>query len=380
MITINQDLLVDLSRRLIAIDTVDPPGNERAAAQLVADTLADEGIEHQLQEIAPNRANLVARIRGSGEKPGLVFSAHFDTISVNAAEWTVPPFSAEIRDGRLYGRGATDMKAALAAMVASAIALKRSGVPLAGDLILAFTAAENSSCLGAKHLADSGVLAGAGALLISEPSSLKVFIAEKGALWLRATASGVYGHNAFSEDRTGDRGNAIVRMAEFLMQVRELRLAASPHAYLGPPTVNVGLIRGGISMPLIPPSCSADIDVRMVPGMGVEAVLGAFRAAAGPHVSVELLDFKPPVTTPADHPFVQLCTETCEQVMGAPPAVEGVPYYTDGSILAPALDIPMVIIGPGEVGRSGSVDEYVELDKLARSADIFAGIARRYLS
>jgi succinyl-diaminopimelate desuccinylase len=377
---IDRDLLIRLSRELIALNTVDPPGNELPAAQLVGGVLAAEGIEHLFQEIAPNRANLVARLPGSGQKAALVFSAHFDTISANASEWSVGPFSGEIRAGRLYGRGATDMKAAMAAMVTAAIELKRSRHPLAGDLILAFSAAENSSCLGAKHLVDSGVLAGAGALLISEPTSMKVFIAEKGALWLRASATGTYGHNAFSEDRTGDRGNAILRLSQFLCDLRDLRLEAPPHPLLGAPTVNVGLIRGGISLPLIPAESSADIDIRMVPGLTVESVCQALNEIGNEYITVEVLDFKPPVATPRVHSFVQLCVDACERVLGAQPEVSGVPYYTDGAVIAPVLGIPMVIIGPGEVGKSGSVDEYVELDKLSQSASVFVEIAREYLS
>lgn len=377
---IDTDLLLDLSRRLIQLVTFDPPGNELPAAQLVASVLSDYGIDSELQSIGDNRSNVVARIKGSGSRPALIFSAHLDTISVNEADWSVPPFGALVKDGRLYGRGATDMKAALAAMVVAGIAVKQCDKQLHGDLILAFSAAENSSCLGAKHMLDSGILDGSGALLVSEPTSLDVFIAEKGALWLQATAKGEYGHNAFSENRTGDRGSAILRMAEFLCRVRDLKIESPVHPLLGSPTVNVGLIQGGISWPLIAPECTASIDIRTVPGLTAEDVIAQFRAIAGPHVSIDLVDVKPPVDTPAEHPFVDLCVTSVVAERGAQPMVTGVSYYSDAAVLAPALNVPMVIIGPGEVGKSGSVDEYVELDKLEASARIFADIALRYLT
>ncbi|MFL9945825.1 M20 family metallopeptidase [Paraburkholderia agricolaris] len=380
MTSINNELLLDLSRRLIQLVTFDPPGNELPAAQLVASVLADYDIASELQSIGPNRANVVARIKGAGQRPALIFSAHLDTIGVEEEQWSVAPFGAEVREGRLYGRGATDMKAALAAMAVAGIALQQQRGSLQGDLILAFSAAENSSCLGAKHMLDSGVLKDAGALLISEPTSLDVFTAEKGALWLRATAKGEYGHNAFSEDRSGDRGSAILRMAEFLCRVRDLSIDAPAHPLLGPPTVNVGLIEGGISFPLIAPICTASIDVRTVPGLDTDAVIEQFRAIAGEHVTIEFLDLKPPVDTPTDHPFVEQCVAAVRDERGVQPVVTGVPYYTDGAVLAPALGIPMVIVGPGEVGKSGSVDEYVELAKLEASARIFLDIAQRYLA
>ncbi|ANY18632.1 putative succinyl-diaminopimelate desuccinylase [Tsuneonella dongtanensis] len=376
---IDDNWTVELSQKLIRLDTVDPPGNEEAAARVVAQALAEYGIDAELQSIGPGRSNLVARVKGSGEADALIYSAHFDTIPVNADEWSVDPFGGEVKDGRLYGRGSTDMKAAMAAMVAAAIQLKESGQPLKGDLVLAFTAAENTDCRGAHLLVESGILEGAGALLISEPTSLKVFVTEKGALWLRASATGVYGHNAFSEDRDGDRGNAIIRMAEFLTRVRDLELDAPVHRHLGPPTINVGLIEGGISRPLIPPSCSASIDIRTVPGLTNDAIIKAFEAIAGEYVTIEYVDFKPVVDTADDHPFVELCMASCESVFGSAPELTGVPYYTDGAIIAPALHIPMVILGPGDVGKSGSIDEYVDLDKLALAQQAYVEIARRAL-
>jgi succinyl-diaminopimelate desuccinylase len=377
MNAIDNKLLLSLSRQLISFQTFDPPGNELPAAELISSVLADHGIESELQSIGENRASVIARIKGKGTKPGLIFSAHIDTIPVNASEWSVDPFGGIVKDGRLYGRGATDMKAALASMLVAAIAVKDE--KLEGDLILAFSAAENSNCLGARTMVESGILEGAGALLVSEPTSLDVFIAEKGALWLQATAIGEYGHIAFSADRTGDIGSANLRMADFLCRVRDLKLDAVPHPLLGMPAVNVGMVHGGISFPLIAPECKAFIDIRTIPGMVPENVLAQFRAIAGPHVKIEILDNKPPVATPEDHPFVTLCVDSVRQQRAEEPAVTGVSYISDAAFISPGLDVPMVIIGPGELGKSGSIDEYCEIDKLEASARIFADIALKYL-
>ena len=130
----------DLLARLIAIETCDPPGGELEIARLVHGYLSGRGIEADLDEFAPGRANVVARLKGSGARPGLIFSAHFDTVPVGAQPWSHDPFSAEIVDGRLYGRGASDMKSGMAAMISPAIAIKESGDDLDGDLILAFSA------------------------------------------------------------------------------------------------------------------------------------------------------------------------------------------------------------------------------------------------
>lgn len=368
-----------LTRALIAQNTIDPPGNERLAAMIVAERLRGVGVEPLVYEVAPGRTNLVARIKGAGERPALAFSAHFDTIGVEPEKWSVDPFAGEISDGRFYGRGATDMKSGMAAMTVAALNIVRSGAPLAGDLLLTFSAAENSNCLGARRLKEDGHFAGVGALLISEPTGNRAFVTEKGALWMRATARGDYGHNAFSEDRDGDRGNAIVRLARYLDRAHDLKLEAPAHRHVKPPTINVGLIRGGLATPLVPPEASADIDVRLVPGQSADDVLAAFRAIAGPHVSVEQLDLKLPVDTPDDHPFARLCVEACRAEGVADPGPAGVAYYSDGAVIAPDLGLPMVIIGPGEVGMSGAIDEYVCLDKLEAATRIFERVARAYL-
>ncbi|MGN4070148.1 M20 family metallopeptidase, partial [Burkholderia gladioli] len=200
------DTVIELTRALIAQDTSDPPGNEARAARVIAEALRAGGIDPHVYEVAPGRTNLVARIRGAGRRPSLAFSAHFDTIGVDPGQWRVDPFAGEIRDGRLHGRGASDMKGGMAAMTIAALELQRDAARLDGDLLLTFSAAENSNCLGARRLLADGHFAGVGALLISEPTGNRAFVTEKGALWIRATAHGEYGHNAFSEYRRGDRG------------------------------------------------------------------------------------------------------------------------------------------------------------------------------
>ncbi|WP_027229625.1 M20 family metallopeptidase [Phyllobacterium sp. UNC302MFCol5.2] len=371
---------LDLTRALIAQNTIDPPGNERLTAMIVAEKLRSEGVEALVYEVAPGRTNLVARIAGTGERPALAFSAHFDTIGVELDRWSVDPFGGEVRGGRLYGRGAADMKGGMAAMTVSALKIVRSGVRLKGDLLLTFSAAENSNCLGAHRLVEDGHFEGVGALLVSEPTGNRAFVTEKGALWLRVSAKGEYGHNAFSEDRSGDRGNAIIRLARYLDRAHDLKLSAPAHRHVKPPTINIGLIRGGLSTPLIPGDASADVDVRLVPGQSSEQVLQAFHDIADENITIEQLDLKLPVDTADDHPFARLCVEACRAEGTADPGPAGVAYYSDGAVIAPRLGLPMVIIGPGEVGMSGAIDEYVYVEKLESSTRIFERVAKDYLS
>lgn len=180
---------------------------------------------------------------------------------------------------------------------------------------------------------EDGHFDGVGALLVSEPTGNRAFVAEKGALWMRVTARGEYGHNAFSEDRGGDRGNAIVRLARYLDKAHDLKLDAPAHRHVKPPTINIGIIRGGLSTPLVPPEASAAIDVRLMPGQSAESVVEAFRRIAGPHVTVEQLDLKLPVDTPDEHPFARLCVRACRAEGVAEPGPAGVAYYSDGAVI-----------------------------------------------
>ena len=145
-----QSEVVELTRRLLAINTINPQGNEEEAARLVQDVLAAEEIDSVLQPIEPGRSNLIARLKGTGGRPALSMSAHFDTIPVDPEHWTRDAFSGEIDNGRLYGRGATDIKGGIAAMTMALIRLKRAGTKLRGDLVLNLTAAENTTLQGAK--------------------------------------------------------------------------------------------------------------------------------------------------------------------------------------------------------------------------------------
>lgn len=370
---------IALTRALIAENTIDPPGNEIAAARIVAQRLIAAGIEPRFDEIAPGRVNLTARLAGTGECPGLAMSAHFDTIGVERARWSRDPFAGEIDGPFLYGRGSADMKGGLAAMALAMIDLAKAKVLPKGDLMLAFSAAENSSCLGAKRLVSDRRFEGIGSLLVSEPTGLTVLVAEKGPLWFRATAHGDYQHGAFTEGRNDDRGNAIVRLARFIDKVHDLDLDAPAHRHLKPPTITVGLIRGGIGAPFIAPEASCDVDVRLVPGLAAETVMQKVAAIAGPHISLEVLDVKPPVDTPDDHPFVRESLAACADVLGRAEGPAGVAYYSDAAIICPALDLPMVIIGPGEIGMSGRIDEHVSLEKLVTSRAIYRRVAERML-
>ena len=322
------------------------------------------------------RANVVARIKGSGEKNGLIFSAHFDTVPAGEIPWKFDPFSGTIYDNKIYGRGAADMKGGMAAMLKAAEVLSRSGVELKGDLILALTSGETSNCIGAKKLIEQGKISDAGAMLVSEPTGLNLYVAEKGALWVRARAFGKTAHGSMPQHGK----NAIITMSEFLTKLKKIDFKAKPHPLLGKPTLAVGTINGGVAINVIPDMCEAEIDIRLLPGQDQSEVLSKLERLGGRRIQLEVIDFKKPVETDPKDPFVKIAVDSVTSIVGKRPRPQGVSYFTDGNIIANSLNIPMVIIGPADTTMTHQPNEYVEIPKLIDAAKIFCLIALRTLS
>jgi succinyl-diaminopimelate desuccinylase len=369
------DATATLLATLIRCESPDPPGDEGKVTRALVRALRDLGLAPDVEEFAPRRFNVVTRIKGRGTKPALVFSAHTDTLPAGNGTWDHPPFSGHIANGRVHGRGACDMKSGLVAMVSAALALKST--PLQGDLILAFTGGESSACLGARRLVETKALTGAGAILISEPTTLRVAIAEKAALWLRITALGVAGHVS-GEGGIGGQ-SAIMAMLGFLHRL-PAALPSDRHALLGTVTANVGRITGGTAINLIPDRCTVELDLRLLPQHDADDVQSRLEDLAGDGFIFDRIDLKPAVETPADDPFASLCLREAAAITGLPADPIGVTYFSDAAVLCPAFGLPMAIMGPGELGGSGGINESVAVVDVMTAAKIYARIAQAWLA
>ncbi len=375
---------MELLRQLIRLPSPDPPGDERAIATFLANYLQRRGFKVDLDEFAPNRFNILVRLTGIGEKPGLVFSAHMDTLPAGKQGWADDPFAATLCQGRVIGRGASDMKSGLAAMVVAAEKLRQDqidGLELSGDLVLAFTGGESSNCLGARRLVAQQALSDCGALLVSEPTSMEVFSTEMGALWLRVTAIGRSGHTSARDAASAAEPgkNAIDMMLAFLSQAPSI-LPETAHPLVGPATMSVGRIGGGDAINLAAESCWAEIDIRLPPDVAPGDIEEALSSLAGREFVVERIDYKAAVATALNDPFLKLCLQQTAKLRGRSVAAKGVGYFSDAAVLSPHFDLPMVIIGPGPLGGSGAVNEWCEVDALDAASDLYYQIARSYLS
>jgi succinyl-diaminopimelate desuccinylase len=365
---------VELTQELVRIDTVNPTSPEERATEHVARLLEGGGFAVSRHAFAAGRTSVVAR-HGPGARAPLCLAGHIDTVPLGAAPWTKDPFGGEIADGKLYGRGASDMKSGVAAIVCAALDAARADP--GAELAVVIVAGEETGCEGSAHLArTAGTLGRAGALVVAEPTGNRPLVGHKGALWLEARTRGVTAHGSMPE-----RGvNAICLAARAISRVEAFRFAVQPDPLLGSPTVNVGTIRGGLNVNSVPDEAVFTLDVRTTPALPNDAARAALAAVLGPEVELgTIVDVGSLRADPA-HPWVREVFEVAASHLEAPPAPESAPYFTDASMLTPALGgVPTVILGPGELRLAHQTDEWCSVARIEAAAEIYRELARRWM-
>jgi succinyl-diaminopimelate desuccinylase len=375
---------LELVRDLVRTRSVNPPGDEAAVVEILADRATAWDLSPRLVQVAVGRPNLVVELAGSGERPAVLLSGHSDTVPPGAAPWEHDPFSAALVDGEVWGRGAVDMKAGVATMLVALAAAARRGWQPKGDVRLAITIGEEVDCAGARHLRDTGGLDGVGWIVIGEPTNLDVVAAHRGAIWLQ-----IIGHGKTAHGSAPHLGiNAIDHVITLLGWLAERwpKLEYTPHELLAPPTMNLGTISGGVKTNVVPDSCEATVDLRTVPGQDHDAIVRAVRdraaeiESATPGLRLEVNTGIPmlPLETPVGHPLIRHAAEAVAGVLGTAPRVRGATYYTDGGMWV-GRDIPMVIFGPGDDGLAHQPNERVPVEHLALATRGYLGLLDRLL-
>lgn len=362
---------VELTRDMIRFNTINPPGNERPLAEFLGRLLEDAGFAVAYHEFALGRASLVARA-GRGDKPPLCFTGHIDTVPLGARAWSMDPFAADIEQGRLYGRGSSDMKSGVAAMVAAAIGLMPDLAHGPG-VVLVITAGEETGCEGAYHLAGlDKALGQAGAVVVGEPTANYPFVGHKGALWLKALTEGVTAHGSMPE-----RGvNAVYAAAKAISKLEDFDFNVARHPVLGGPTLNVGTVSGGMNINSVPDRAEIGIDIRTVPGQDHAALGRGLSGYLGDGVAIEtLIDVAGVWTDPKDA-WMQQVFAIMAAILGEPIETRTATYFTDASALTPAYGgPPTVILGPGRPELAHQTDEYCEVDRIEQAAEAYRAIA-----
>lgn len=364
---------LELARSLVACETVNPPGGEGRACDLLEPVLSAAGLKVTRHPLAEGRHSLIARLDGSDPSAApLCLTGHLDTVGVGAQPWRYDPFEARIVADLLYGRGACDMKGGVAALVAAVERLATVGQPQA-SVELVLCAGEETGCQGARSLV--GSLATAGALVVAEPTSNRALTAHKGALWLEATTTGKSAHG--STPHVGE--NAIYAMAPALSKLRDWRFDTPEHPLLGRPTLNVGTIAGGQGVNSVADRCTAAIDIRTTPELSHSEAIDRLADALGEGVDLETLIDLPAVASDPHDGWIAEVLETVESVTGSAQGPAAARYFTDASVLTPAYgNPPTLICGPGNPEQAHQVDEYCSVTEIELAAELYLEIARRF--
>ncbi|WP_373237721.1 M20 family metallopeptidase [Cohaesibacter celericrescens] len=348
--------VVDLTKRLVAFDTVNPPGNEVAAMKFCADLLQSAGFDCDLQVFATaTRANLIAT-RGVGSGAAIGFSGHLDTVPLGAADWKYPPYDGIVANGKLYGRGSSDMKGGVAAFICACL----DPFTPPGGIAILLTAGEETGCDGAQMLARGKNLPRIGALVVAESTNNALVLGHKGVIWLSILFTGFTAHAAMPEQGV----NAIELASRFIARLGDLKLGDA-HEVMGKPTYNVGTIQGGLNTNSVPDSCEITLDLRTIPKAQHVELIDKIIALAGDDATISPLLDLPPVWASPDSGWISKVADVVAANTEHIFSPTSVNYFTDASILTPVLgNPPTVILGPGNPRCAHKTDEWVDIERL----------------
>ncbi|MCP4339287.1 MAG: M20 family metallopeptidase [Desulfobulbaceae bacterium] len=366
------NLALSLAQKLIQIDTVNPPGNEANAVRILAPLLQEAGFTVKEYDYGPNRSSLVAHI-GRTDQPSVLLSGHLDTVPFGAQPWTMPPLGASVVNGKLYGRGAADMKGGVAALVAAAI---HSAASLqSSPLTLVLSADEEIGCAGVARLIQDGVLPKARCILVAEPTGNVPCLGHKGVFWFKASFHGKTAHAAFPD--LGE--NALLKAAKAVVALNGNIVSGKSHSIMGDATLVTSRFFSGDNYNSVPDLAEVGIDIRSTVNWSHDAILGRIKDLLAPlEPEFKVIFDLPSLWTEPHIDVVKEIVSCCDFIRGQQHSPRIVTFYTDGGILGPGLgDVPVVVLGPGESGMAHQVDEYVRVTDLKEGVDIYLEILSR---
>jgi acetylornithine deacetylase len=377
---------MEVLNELVATNSVNPdvgngPGESTMSDLLLERLDAIANLEVRKQHVTNERSNVVAILRGSGGGRSLMLNGHMDTVGVGGM--SIDPFRPIVRDGFFHGRGACDMKGAIAAMIGATKSLAESDSRMCGDLLLSFVIDEEHTSLGVSKLVEEYK---ADAAIVGEPTHMRIATAHKGFVWIEIETKGRAAHGSVPEKGV----DAIVQAARVVTRLGELqeKLRGREHPLVGAPKIHTSTIAGGTHWSIVPDRCVLRVERRTVPGEATTLVMQEIEDLLN-SIKQENDNFKaearkvferPALEIALTEPILQTLQQVVMEVTGTDPRIVGVPYWTDGAILFHSASIPTCLFGPGDISVAHSPDEYVDVEEVMQAAEIYCKVAKRFCS
>lgn len=360
--------------------------NEKEMADYLEKLLNQAGIETEQVTYSDGRNQLIATLKGEKSGKTLGFTGHMDVVPVGEIPWKHEPFAAEEEAGKIYARGAADMKSGLVAQVIAMIDLKENHVPLNGDIRLLATVGEETSAIGAGQLTKLGFGNDLDGLVIGEPTSNRVIIAHKGALWFRLKTLGHTAHGSMP-----DKGvNAIDHMLALLNRFKEtFDFSVYKDPLVGASTSSIDIIHGGNGTNVVPDLCTVEIDIRTIAGQSHEEIKKQMQQIVTEleqtipdfKAEIEVINDLGSVRTAENDELVVKALQAVKEVTGETKHPEGLTGYTDGSQFVKAdKKFPIIVLGSGNVELAHQPDEYVCIDEFMDTIEINKKLAQSFLN
>ncbi len=387
--SINLEKMLDYARRLIRSKSINPPADYSEVSRIVQEEIAKIGLEVEIFEGHPGKINVFSLLRGSDSKGQvLCLSGHMDVVPAgDESSWKYPPFAAEIHDHKIWGRGSADMKCALAAKLYALEAVKRAGIPLRGSVMVGNTVDDETAGIwGMKYMVEKG-LAGKGwprptFHVVGEANHLNITGSFKGRLWLRITTKGKAAHGGMPENGI----NAVDKMIQLISKIREVPRAT--HPLMGKDTLNLGILKGGTKVNVVPADCEAHFDFRMCSPADTTSSLQWFEETIkklekeDPEFEVgdfEFYERRDPVEVDFQHPAMKVVRSCIQEATGKAPAMDGTLSAGD-AYHSLKNGIPGIFLGPGDLNVLHKANEFLEIDEMNQAAKVYALLILRMCS
>ncbi|NIP26263.1 MAG: M20 family metallopeptidase [Phycisphaerae bacterium] len=364
--------------KLIQAETTAEKG-ELAAAEIISAELGRSGIDSRIDNWDGTRANITAQIKSSGHKSALLFACHLDVVPPGQESWKHPAFGAIESEGKIYGRGSTDMKGGIAAIVTAIGEIANSGTKIEGDIIFFGAAGEETDSCGTKRfVSNCGGLPEITGVVLTEPTDFEIITAHRGMLWLKVQTFGKTAHS--STPKLGV--NAIASMKSVLDELENFKIRFEPHELLGECSMSINTIAGGEAMNVVPDKCEIGIDIRTVPGQKQQDIINDLQKIfaklkqTNPQFEAEVSIIREvgALETDTQCDFVRdFCSVTGINKTCA------VGFTTDGPHFA-SLNLPVVIFGPGKPHLAHKPDEYIDIADVQKAVKYYKNIILKFLS